>query len=773
MPFCGTCTLADVLRDIDRHTLEGTRTGETLRSTIANHQNDTVVAALKQQHHISPGEVLPPLAAIAESGKTKPQPGSDERAHIENCLLLISEIAAGLDHAHQRGIVHCDLKPANILIADDGRPMILDFNLSRDLGATNSARGIGGTLPYMAPEHLQSFHQERGEVQPTGDVFAVGVILFELLTGERPFPDRDGEFETIVDDMISDRFRPALSARGINPRIPVSVDSILHKCLSGRVEQRYSSASQLREDIHRELTHRPLRHAANRSLPERLSKWCRRHPKLTSASFVGVLAVVLVAMLAMVAWQARLRWRRTEAEQQFAAFQHELPRVKSLLGTAGLHESAFEQGWQAASDWARAYAPVKPNSTRPFADLLTAQQNEILRAELGSLLRLMVGAQQHRTDATGDGLTGEELLRAAEQLTADTPGPAASTARDYLALGTELLQQRQFDGALESLQHAVRLSPRDYAARCLLGNAYAGLGRFAEAEDCFDMCVALREDIAWGYFQRGWARLMLRDYQGARSDCDRYLETRPDDRSGLRNRSLAFQGLGDWKSALHDLDQIVDIGTAQPRVFFLRGQVRGKLGDAQGAQSDFERGISILPADEANWLARAAAFLRAGDVDAAQADLVQAVKQFPWSAAASRNLAYLLSEHKHRTNDAERVLSQAIESHPSDAELISSRGVLRARLGQTHNARKDVTSALLISQNAPILVRAASVFALTGSGPDDTKQALEYLRRAFVANPHWSTKTSHDPDFVRLVGDAEFDELLRAAQTLVGKENQQ
>ena len=157
---------------------------------------------------------------------------------------IVARLAEGLDHAHSRGLLHRDLKPANILLAADGTPMLLDFNLAA-VSQPPPAEGqigramLGGTLPYMAPEHLDAF-DPRGTtpadaVDERADIYALGLILFELLTGAHPFPTpapTPGSAPTdIIRPMIEARRQPP-SPRARCPQVPWSLDALVNKCLA-------------------------------------------------------------------------------------------------------------------------------------------------------------------------------------------------------------------------------------------------------------------------------------------------------------------------------------------------------------------------------------------------------------------------------------------------------------------------------------------------------------------------------------------------------------
>ena len=180
----------------------------------------------------------------------------DETRHVVSLDVAtivdrIAQLAEGLAHAHGRGIVHSDLKPANVLLTDDGVPMLLDFNLSSDSESYQKATLlVGGTLPYMAPEHLLAT-LNGGPVLAASDVYSLGVIAFELLTGRRPFRDHAGEFDQTVDTLVADRQSRAPSVRSLNPHVSAGLSSIVARCLAPELQNRYVSAAQLAEDLRR------------------------------------------------------------------------------------------------------------------------------------------------------------------------------------------------------------------------------------------------------------------------------------------------------------------------------------------------------------------------------------------------------------------------------------------------------------------------------------------------------------------------------------------
>ena len=231
---------------------------------------------------------------------------------VHDAVLWIMQCVAKGCARHERGIVHRDLKPANVLLTDGGAPMLLDFNLAEDLKLRSSlaAAQVGGTLPYMAPESLQALSERREHADARGDLYAVGILLFELLTGRHPFTLPRSRSTDAVKSMIEERRCGAPPLRPWNRAVSPATEAIVRKCLEPDPAQRYAHAWELAEDLRRQREHIPLRFAREPSLRERLGKWVWRHPRLATSASVATAATAIVLVLlgfsrAANAWPSR------------------------------------------------------------------------------------------------------------------------------------------------------------------------------------------------------------------------------------------------------------------------------------------------------------------------------------------------------------------------------------------------------------------------------------------------------------------------------------
>lgn len=259
MPYFGGATLAHLLEALNNIPFRE-RTGKDL------------VAALSD---LRPGPSVPACTA----GTTRQVLA---RASYVQALCWIGACCAdALQYAHERGLVHLDLKPSNLLAAADGQPMLLDFHLAREPVRPDrpAPQELGGTPAYMASEQRAAVDAVGAGrpiatvVDGRADIYALGALLYEALGGKLPF-----------DDSVSPPLCP------LNPQVSVGLSDVIGKCLATQAGERYPDAAALGADLRRHLTDQPLSGVANRSWPERWRKWRRRRP---AAFRLAVLLLIL------------------------------------------------------------------------------------------------------------------------------------------------------------------------------------------------------------------------------------------------------------------------------------------------------------------------------------------------------------------------------------------------------------------------------------------------------------------------------------------------
>jgi hypothetical protein len=318
---------------------------------VARLQHPHIVALYEAgQHGDLPYFTLEFVAggSLADVLRGKPLPPGD-------AARLVEQVARAANYAHERGVFHRDLKPGNILLqmadasvpletqppSEEGRilrlhsatPKITDFGLARNMAGNPALTPTGavlGTPSYMPPEQAQGVPQQVGAA---ADVYALGAILYECLTGRPPFQGPTPA-DTLLQVMQNEPAPPSVLQRGV----PRDLETICLKCLRKEPHRRYASALGLAEDLRRFQAGEPIR-ARPVGRGERLAKWCRRHPGVAALSAAMVLLVLVAGSLVTWHWRhavtalAQLRSEKTaRARRQVAALPDAAPgRVPAIL----------------------------------------------------------------------------------------------------------------------------------------------------------------------------------------------------------------------------------------------------------------------------------------------------------------------------------------------------------------------------------------------------------------------------------------------------------
>ena len=739
MPYFGRLTLARVLADPK---VRAARAGADL------------VEALDR---LGPSEGPPP-------GRSAGRAALARRTYAQAIAWWGARMAEALEHAHDRGVLHRDIKPSNVLVTRDGMPMLLDFNLARELlgdadDPESAPAALGGTLDYMAPEHLEALADGQADhLDRRADLYGLGVLLFEALTGARPFTTPRGAVSAgdLLLRAAEERRRGAPRLRPANPEVPAALEAIVRRCLAPEPRDRYDAAADLAADLQAVADDQPLRFARE-PLPSRAGRWLRRNRR-PIAMAVPVLAALALATVTVVMARFETAQRRgdvvnliEQGKDSFAAgeFSKAIVQFNSAAKLAearrdleDLYRKAREKAVLAeqtgkirdeADALFRAAVPLRfrlldfggdpvaaaldlRDALRPFyvlanrnwaarseLSLLDETRRSRLSAEINELLFLYVVAVDRSNDP-------EALPHAIA--VCDRALAFATPAGPWRALRERLDARRNVRAVVFDAQPRSRDVP-DALASFQWGLLRALEGRRAEAIAWLERAVRTDPGAYWFqyylayYHDRNEDALSEAGFHQALRHYDAAVALQPRLPWVRFSRARLYRRRGAWALALDDFQRALDDARAlsgsrsdpafESQARLEIGFIRQSLGDAPGARAEFD---AVIARDPTGLYARAARFNEAkldadaGAIATARNAYDALLAERPDDPSARFGRA-LLALQSGEPERAESDLSVLIESGRGQAsELRADRALARLILRRAGDADADAAEAL-------------------------------------------------------------------------------
>jgi serine/threonine protein kinase/tetratricopeptide (TPR) repeat protein len=667
--------------------------------------------------------------AIAELRKEGRGPGgtpiSSHTSNREPAFLRMAakvgmQAAEALDHAHQLGVVHRDVKPGNLLVDFTGNLWITDFGLARfDRGENLTMTGdLVGTLRYMSPEQALG---KRVPIDHRTDVYSLGATLYELFTLEPAVTGQDPQ--AVIQEIA---FKDPKPPRRLNPAVPPDLETILLKSMAKDPTARYASAQEMADDLRRFLEHKPIV-ARRPSLATVAQKWVRRHRPLVGAA----VAALVVSVVVLVASNLRTARALRQSEARLATARE---AVDLFLTFAGIGRPSTDRPLSQAERIAfyERALDLCDRQSEDTNDIREIHARARILAELGLDESIAAYAQRRLSltmracwwiaNVLVDGRDEEALLcldrvqavdpdcapafavrgRALSNLDRHAEALAAFDRALELSSGTPprllnlracaLVELGRYAEALAAVDDALHRGLNDWDIHANRATLLNLLGRHAEAVAATDLALVLDPNCAIARSQRAEGLFNLNRLTDALEACDRALDLNPDDANAHAIRAQALIGLRRIDEALRAIDGFIEL---EPKnvwavwAYSSRARVLNCLGRYADALAACDQASALDPNCVHAHTQRSAALCGLGQLDDALVEIDRALDLAPAGdpgGALAHAMRGSVLRKLRRHEEALEASDRALQSDRDCVMALGERGLVLKALGRASEA---------------------------------------------------------------------------------------
>ena len=648
-------------------------------------EDPTLKARFEREAQTIAGLEHPAIVPVYDFGEDEKRPflvmrlmtGGTLADRLKNGPLSVSEtarilkrIGSALDRAHDQGVIHRDLKPSNIMFDQYGDAFLADFGIARltEGAVTLTGENVIGTPAYMSPEQI---HGDR-TIDGRSDIYALGVICFEMLTGKRPYQEK-----TPAKLMMQHLIDPVPNIREANPDLPPGVEEVISRSMAKSPDERYKEARELTDTLGSLISIDPqtvtaAKMAAAAAAPSRLEERAPITDEETGDMEVTV---------------------PDSGEMAALAADHEPAAVSDAVSDAGVREMNGRPQWLIPAAVIVGIIIIAIIAAFLFGDSLISGGGE--RAENGEPL---VQVEESTGNADQQGQEENQPAQSATGDDAEAPDPYP-TAEAHMERFYAAMEAEDFETAERSIDQAIELLP----------------------------------DEAWLYTERAWLRETTGNLEGAMREIEQAIELDPQNGDYYAVRGNIHRQLDEYADALANHQRAVELNPENPYLHMELAETFKQLDEPVQALEQYNQALSMK--DDEAWYfdARAEVYFMLGEFELGLADLERASELEPEDRGFFTKAGDIFLND---INDPQRALdyyNRAVERSPDDGWVYADRAAAFQAMGDTRAALADLDHAIELSpDNANFFIRRGLLYWYELEDPD---AAFADLNRAVEVEP--------------------------------------